>query len=75
MSKYRWFTNHRMEWIAETLRIFGFINRDHIKRKFGISTPQASLDLREFQKLNPKSVVYDLQNKRYVATWSLKVKP
>lgn len=75
MSKDRWYKTHRMEWIAEMIRVYGFIQRGHIQRKFGLSTPQASLDLREFQKLNPKSVVYDLSNKRYVATWALKVKP
>jgi hypothetical protein len=61
-----WFATQRQEWIAETLRIFGFINREHIKRKFGVSTPQASLDLREFQKRHPEAVVYDKSMKRYV---------
>jgi hypothetical protein len=31
-----WFEQQRMDWIAETLRIFGFINREHLMRKFGI---------------------------------------
>ena len=38
----RWYKTYRMEWIAETLRVFGFINREHIERKFGLSTPQVS---------------------------------
>ena len=62
----RWYTNHRMEWIAETLRVFGFINREHIQRKFGLSTPQASLDLKRFQRLNPNACEYNLQAKRFV---------
>lgn len=70
----RWFKNHRMEWIAEMIRVYGFVNRQHIQRKFGLSTPQASIDLREFQKLNPTLVVYDISAKRYVATWTLKEK-
>ena len=70
----RWYKAHRMEWIAETIRVFGFINRQHIQRKFGLSTPQASIDLKDFQKLNPKLVVYDISSKRYVATWTLKGK-
>lgn len=70
----RWFKAYRMEWIAETVRIFGFINREHMQRKFGLSTPQASIDLRDFQRLNPKLVVYDISSKRYVATWTLKGK-
>jgi len=57
-----------MNWIAETLRVFGFINRDHLMRKFGISMPQASLDLTAFAKAHPKAMSYDLSAKRYVAT-------
>ena len=64
----RWFETHRMEWIAETLRVLGFINREHLVRKFGLSVPQASIDLRAFQRLNPKAMTYDLSAKRYVAT-------
>lgn len=62
-----WFTDQRQRWIAETLGIFGFINREHIERKFGVSTPQASGDLREFQKRNPNAIIYDATAKRYVA--------
>ena len=63
----RWYKTYRMEWIAETLRVFGFINREHIERKFGLSTPQASLDLREFQRLHPEACEYNLSAKRFVA--------
>lgn len=63
-----WFANHRMEWIAETLRVFGFINRRHLERKFGISTPQASADLREFQRLYPEAMTYNKSLKCYVTT-------
>lgn len=66
MSK--WFAQHRQEWIAETLRVFGFINREHIERKFGVSTPQASLDLAEFQREHPGMITYDRSSKRYVRT-------
>ncbi len=62
----RWFESHRMEWIAETIRIFGYINREHLIRKFGISVPQASKDLAYFQRLNPQSITYDLSAKRYI---------
>jgi len=63
----RWFEQHRMDWIAETLRVFGFINRGHLERKFGISTPQASNDLAAFMRANPTALTYDLSAKRYVA--------
>jgi hypothetical protein len=62
-----WFCERRQEWIAETVRVFGFINREHITRKFGVSIPQASLDLREFQRQNPRAVIYDKSVKQYVA--------
>lgn len=62
-----WFVQHRLEWIAETLRIFGFINRVHIERKFGISTPQASADLQIFEIKNPGVVKYNRSSKRYEA--------
>jgi hypothetical protein len=62
-----WFKNQRMEWIGESLRVFGFINREHIERKFGISTPQASHDLRDFQRLHPGAMTYDASAKRYCA--------
>ncbi len=65
-----WFCIQRQEWIAETVRVFGFINREHIVRKFDVSIPQASMDLREFQRGNPGMIVYDKSGKRYVATKS-----
>jgi hypothetical protein len=62
-----WCERQRMEWIAETLRVFGFINRVHLRRKFGISDPQASADLRTFGRLYPGAMSYDVSGKRYVA--------
>lgn len=61
----RWFEQHRQEWIAETLRVFGFIQRQHLMRKFGISMPQASADLQQFAKDNPSAMSYDTSAKRY----------
>jgi hypothetical protein len=46
----RWFEQQRMDWIAETLRIFGYINREHLCLKFGISVPQAANDFQQFQR-------------------------
>jgi hypothetical protein len=63
----KWFFKHRQEWIAETLRVFGFINREHIQRKFGISTPQASLDIQQFIASNPEAMTYNKSTKRYEA--------
>ncbi|TAK50274.1 MAG: hypothetical protein EPO23_03445 [Xanthobacteraceae bacterium] len=55
-----------MEWIAETLRVFGFINRVHLVRKFCLSVPQASADLNRFMKRNPGAMLYDKTQKMYV---------
>lgn len=63
-----WYVQQRMEWIAETLHVFGFINRDHLQRKFGISQPQASMDLTAFQNDHPDAMTYNLTDKCYDAT-------
>lgn len=60
-----WFVNQRMAWIAETLRVFGFINREHLQVKFGISQPQASMDLQRFARTHPDAITYNLSAKRY----------
>jgi len=60
-----WFAQHRQDWIEEVLTVFGFINRDHLIRKFSISVPQASKDLQTFQRDNPGSMVYNVKSKRY----------
>lgn len=60
-----WFRRHRIEWIIETMRIYGFMNREHIERKFRISTPQASMDLRDAMKEN-QWIKYDPHGKKYV---------
>ena len=67
MNDMTYFVRLRQEWIAETLRVFGYINREHIERKFGISTPQASHDLNAFQKAFPDKIVYNKTSKRYEA--------
>lgn len=60
-----WFKRTRIEWIAEMLDIYGFINREHIQAKFGVSTPQASLDLRDAMAARPGMIVYNASAKRY----------
>lgn len=60
-----WFVRHRQDWISETLRVFGFINREHIERKFGLSTPQAPIDLARYQTEHPGAIEYNRTAKRY----------
>jgi hypothetical protein len=60
-----WFARKRCAWIAEMLDIYGFINREHLTKKFGISVPQATNDLRRFQELHPEAMTYNSRTKRY----------
>ncbi len=62
MSAY--FKQLRLDWIDETLHIFGFINREHLVRKFGVSVPQASLDMQEARCRNAL-ITYNPSLKRY----------
>jgi DeoR/GlpR family transcriptional regulator of sugar metabolism len=61
-----WFPRHRQEWIAEMLHVYGFINREHLMRKFSISMPQASNDLQRFARDHPKAMYYNPSRKCYV---------
>lgn len=60
-----WFVEARLAWIKESVEIFGFLNREHIMRKFGVSRPQAALDLRTTQQRWPDLVRYNASSKRY----------
>ena len=60
-----WFAEHRIAWIIEVASIYGFINRHHIQRKFGISTMQASIDLKATAQQHPGRLVYDATLKYY----------
>ena len=63
----RWFENQRHAFIWEMLRIYGFINREHLMKKFGISKPQASKDLQSCQRHSSGSMRYNVSTKRYEA--------
>lgn len=67
-NNYRYFKRERMEWIGEVLRVFGFINRRHLTRKFWISQQQASADLKQFIAMYPMLLRYDGSKKCYVST-------
>jgi hypothetical protein len=64
----RWFENRRVAFIAEMLHIYGFINREHLMRKFDISRPQASKDLQSYQRNSAGSMFYNVRTKRYERT-------
>lgn len=61
----RYFENLRMGWIIETIEIFGFINRVHVVKKFGVSEQVASKDFQNVQKLHPHLMRYDTSSKCY----------
>lgn len=64
----RWFEEERQRWIGEMIHIYGFVNREHVMRKFGVSTPQASKDINRFLKNNVNTLTYNLHTKRYELT-------
>ncbi|CDZ67653.1 Hypothetical protein NGAL_HAMBI2605_59340 [Neorhizobium galegae bv. orientalis] len=62
-----WFQQQRLRWIRETAGIYGFINRKHVVRKFGISEVHASADLQLILQIWPGFMHYDTSLKYYVA--------
>ena len=63
----RWGVEQRLEFIEFRLFWEGGVNRSDITRFFGVSIPQASKDLTQYQELAPDNVRYDRSEKRYFA--------
>jgi hypothetical protein len=63
-----WAEDYRQNWIAETLYVFGYINRVHLMRKFDISTPQAAKDFARFMREHPGEMAYDTSRKCYIGS-------
>lgn len=63
----RWGVEQRLEFIEFRLFWEGAINRSDLVDKFGVSVPQASKDLRRYQEIAPKNIVYDKSAKRYTS--------
>jgi phenylalanyl-tRNA synthetase beta subunit len=61
----QWFIEYRLAWIKESVEIFGQVNRDNLIRKFGISMPLASLDIRKALERWPDLMTYNKSTKRY----------
>jgi len=55
----------RLEFIEFRLYWEGSINRNDLRDRFGISMPQATLDLKEYQVLAPDNLVYDVTKRHY----------
>ena len=64
----RWGPERRLEFIDFRLRWEGKLNRSDLVAFFGISIPQASLDIARYLELAPTNAVYDKSIKGYFAT-------
>lgn len=63
----RWGPERRLEFIDFRLRWDGRLNRADLIAFFGISVPQASLDIAKYTELAPRNLEYDRSAKVYVA--------
>lgn len=61
-----WSIEQRLEFIDFRLFWEGTIQRADLTKKFGVSIPQASLDLAKYRESAPDNLVYDARQKRYV---------
>lgn len=64
----RWGQERRLEFIDFRLYWDGRVNRSDLMRFFGVSVPQASLDLARYREIAPQNIDYDLTEKAYVAS-------
>lgn len=64
----RWGVEQRLEFIEFRLFWEGGVNRSDIINFFGVSVPQASKDLSQYQALAPDNIVYDKSLKRYFSS-------
>jgi len=67
-----WSVMQRLRFIEFRLSWDGRINRGDIIEVFGVSVPQASLDLREYMDRAPGNVEYDKSRKSYFAVPAFK---
>jgi len=66
-SSGRWSQDRRLEFIDFRLRWDGRLNRSDLTDFFGISVPQASLDIAKYTELAPGNLTYDRSSRVYVA--------
>jgi len=57
-----------MDFIWDTLKAKGRINRADLMSQYGISDAQASKDFRDFLEMYPTAMAYDKRLKTYVST-------
>ncbi len=66
-KKTRWSVEQRLEFIDFRLFWEGHVNRSDLVERFGVSVPQASSDLTQYQAEAAGNAVYDKTRKTYVA--------
>lgn len=64
----KWGQERRLAFIDFRLRWEGRINRSDLTDFFGISVPQASLDIARYMELEPQNLEYDRSSRVYQAT-------
>lgn len=62
----------RFEFIEWRLFWEGHLNRSDLEKRFGISTPQASVDLRNYREAAGNNIEYNATEKRFVAPSGMK---
>jgi hypothetical protein len=63
-----WGVTQRFEFIEWRAYWDGKLNRGDLEREFNISTPQASIDLRNYREAAPGNIEYNSTEKSFVAT-------
>lgn len=63
----KWSARERLLYIEQLGYWRGWVRRQDLVARFGISTPQASADLAAYQELNPGALNYNKSERRYVS--------
>lgn len=67
-----WTQNRRFEFIEWKLFWDGQLNRSDLEKQFGISTPQASVDLRRYREIEGTNIEYDGTSRSFRPTAAIR---
>lgn len=65
LASSNWGQERRLEFIDFRLRWEKTVNRADLRAHFGISIPQASLDIAKYTQISPQNLVYDRSSRTY----------
>lgn len=65
MPRMRYAIEQRLRFIDFIVDSFGYVNRKHLEDYFGISTPQATKDFKEYMKIAHDNIRYSVTEKTY----------